>query len=118
MKITKQRLKQIIKEELSALAEQSAGPDRWEEIFAGVISDKWWLAYTAALHHASNRRRPAAAARKELENALMESGALRTVTDLITSVEERLDSGEFDRDSSADANQDGDVQWSELEGEL
>ena len=118
MKITKEQLKQIIKEEQNILEEQTVGPNRWEEIFAGVISDKWWLAYTAALHHASNRRRPAAAARKELEKAIMESGALRTVTDLITSVEERLDNGEFDRDSSADTNQDGDVQWSELEGEL
>ena len=114
MKITKQRLKQIIKEEVSALAEQTTGPDRWEQIFAGVISDKWWMASTAGSSH---RMSAAAVARKELEKAIMESGALRTVTDLITSVEERLDNGEFDRDSSADTNQDGDVQWSELDGE-
>jgi hypothetical protein len=113
VKITKQRLKQIIKEELNTLAEQTAGPDRWEQIFAGVISDKWWMAFNAGSSH--RKSTAAAVARKELEKAIKKSRVLRTVTDLITSVEERLDKGEFDRDSSADTNQDGDVQWSELE---
>ena len=115
MKISKQRLKQIIKEELNALAEQTAGPDRWEQIFAGRISEMWWMAFNADSSH--RKSTAAAVARKELENAIMDSGALKAVTELITSVEERLDNGEFDKDSSADTNQDGDVQWSELEGE-
>ena len=113
MKITKQRLKQIIKEELNVLAEQTVGTDRWEEIFAGRISEMWWMAFNAGSSH--RKSTAAATARKELEKAIIESGALRTVTDLIASVEERLDNGEFDRDSSADTNQDGDVQWDELD---
>jgi len=94
MKITKAQLKQIIKEEIG-LAEQTADPDRWEEIFAGVISDKWWVAYNAATN--GRKTRAAAMARKELEKAIMESGALKTVTDLIASVEENLNNAEVDR---------------------
>ena len=115
MKITKQRLKQIIKEELNVLAEQTAGAGRWEEIFAGRISEMWWMAYNANTKH--SKTRAAAAARKELEKAIIESNVLREVTDLIISMEYRLHKGEFDRASSGDTNQDGDVQWSELEGE-
>jgi len=94
MKITKQRLKQIIKEELNTLAEQTDGPDRWEQIFAGVISDKWWMAYNAATKN--RKTRAAAMAREELKKAIMESGALGVVTSLIASLEEGLKDTEVD----------------------
>ena len=94
MKITKEQLKQIIKEELNILAEQTVGPDRWEEIFAGVISDKWWMAYNAATKN--RKTRAAAMARKKLEKAIKVSGALKTVADLIASIEEGLKDTEVD----------------------
>jgi len=95
VKITKAQLKQIIKEERSKLVEQTVDPERWEKIFAGVISDKWWVAYNAATK--GRKTRAAAMARKELEKAIMESGVLRTVTNLIASVEENLNNAGVDR---------------------
>ena len=90
MKLTKEKLKQIIREELDTPTEQAttAPPERWEEIFAGVISDKWWMAYDAATRNRHSRE--SAKARKELEKAIKDSGVLKTITDQITSLEKGL----------------------------
>ena len=92
-----------LQEEEIGLAEQTVGPDRWEEIFAGVISDKWWMAYNAATKN--QKTRAAAMARKKLEEAIIESKALKTVADLIASIEEGLKVTEVDSPGETSMNE-------------
>ena len=104
MKITKKQLRRIIKEERSRLMEQPRphldAATSMADFIAPMIADAWWedMASGPVDPEPSDYRAwtdELEVAREHLLDAIIRTDALRTVTDLISSVEESLRNGEF-----------------------
>ena len=98
MRITKRQLRRIIKEERARLMEQPKphldAAASMADFIAPMIADAWWEDASAdELEPGAPHPDELEVARRELENAIIKTGALRAVTDLIASVEERLRNG-------------------------
>ena len=98
MRITKRQLRRIIKEEKARLLEQTDVADKMADFIAGMIADAWWEDASAdELEPGAPHPDELEEARAEIAQAVLQTGALKAVTDLIASVEERLHNGEFAR---------------------
>ena len=108
MKITKRQLRRIIKEERARLMEQHplarTQPNldpaaSMTDFIAPLIADAWWEDVSSEEYEGTGPTWPdeLEAAREEITDAILQSGALKAVTDIISSVDERLHNGEFAR---------------------
>ena len=104
MKITKRQLRKIIKEEKAKLLEQPKphldAAASMADFIAPMIADAWWedMASGPVVPEPPDYRAwtdELEVAREHLLDAIIRTDALRTVTDLISSVEESLRNGEF-----------------------